>query len=162
MRDNGKLSRRCIVQSEWVEQSVKAGMRLEGGDKGGWEIKYENILSRLLGHYMVNGLLTVHRVINDRIGVEANMAADMPDSIVLEPRGGTPMLSLDLHQGTVPGGLAPGEDEWTYRPRSETPGPGPHVLRAGVSTHYRLLQTTNLLPPRPSLRAYSAATSYYL
>lgn len=38
-KDKDKLSRRCIVQSEWVEQSVKAGRRLEGGDKGGWEIK---------------------------------------------------------------------------------------------------------------------------
>lgn len=39
MKDKDKLSRRCIVQSEWVEQCVKAGHRLEGGDKGGWEIK---------------------------------------------------------------------------------------------------------------------------
>lgn len=39
VRDKDKLSRRCIVQSEWVEQCVKAGQRLEGGDKGGWEIK---------------------------------------------------------------------------------------------------------------------------
>lgn len=39
IKDKDKLSRRCIVQSEWVEQSVKTGKRLEGGDKGGWEIK---------------------------------------------------------------------------------------------------------------------------
>jgi hypothetical protein len=39
VQDKDSISRTCVVQAEWVEQCVKMGKRLEGGDKGGWEIK---------------------------------------------------------------------------------------------------------------------------
>jgi hypothetical protein len=39
-RDHESRARSCVVQAERVEQCVKQGKRLEGGDKGGWEIKY--------------------------------------------------------------------------------------------------------------------------
>lgn len=38
-RDREARSRTCVVQAEWVEQCVKTGRRIEGGDKGGYEIK---------------------------------------------------------------------------------------------------------------------------
>lgn len=38
-RDKESRTRTCVVQAEWVEQCVKGGRRLEGGDKGGYEIK---------------------------------------------------------------------------------------------------------------------------
>jgi hypothetical protein len=38
-RDKEARTRTCVVQAEWVEQCVKSGRRLEGGDKGGYEIK---------------------------------------------------------------------------------------------------------------------------
>lgn len=39
-KDQESRARTCVVQAEWVEQCVKMGKRLEGGNKGGWEIKY--------------------------------------------------------------------------------------------------------------------------
>lgn len=59
------------------------------------------------------------RVINDRLGVEANLATDMPNSISIEPIGGAPMISFDMHAGTVPGGLPSDEDAWEYQPEAQ-------------------------------------------
>ena len=43
-QDMEARTRTCVVQAEWVEQCVKLGKRLEGGDKGGWEVKYAQYL----------------------------------------------------------------------------------------------------------------------
>ena len=67
------------------------------------------------------------RVINDRLGVEANLATDLPNSIAIEPIGGAPMVSFDLHAGTVPGGLSAEEDVWEYPPELDS------ELQAGSS-----------------------------
>ena len=66
------------------------------------------------------------RVINDRLNVEANLATDLPDSISIEPIGGAPMISFDLHEGTVPGGLPSSEDAWDYQPEAQAESSSSH------------------------------------
>ena len=71
------------------------------------------------------------RVINDRLGVEANMATEMSNSINIEPIGGAPMINFDLHAGTVPGGLASGDDNWGYQPQPEAESSTDNVIDSG-------------------------------
>lgn len=39
MSDPHRQSRKSVVQAEWVNACIQMGRRLEGGDKGGYEIK---------------------------------------------------------------------------------------------------------------------------
>ena len=93
-----------MVQAEWVEQCVKQGKRLEGGDKGGWEIKY---VLTLLWHVFK----LIRRVNNDGLNMAGNF--EMP-SIDIEPIGSAPALSFDLNAGTAPGGEVD-EEPWVYQ-----------------------------------------------
>lgn len=37
--DPSRNIRKCIVQARWVERCLEEGRRLEGGDKGGYEMR---------------------------------------------------------------------------------------------------------------------------
>ena len=88
---------------------MKTGKRIEGGDKGGWEIKWVNFQH-------VSAMLT-SRVNNGGLNMTSSIET-MP-FIAMEPIGSTPTVSFDMHIGTVPGGI-PDEEPWVYQ-RADRP-----------------------------------------